>query len=92
MKKLTEQKQTLDDVSELIRNMDWEIKMLRAIAYRYYLEHGILTQSGIVNIPDNISFDIHVNDDNVFCRMWNHNELGIESNYQRIIKEINKLK
>ena len=93
MKKLAEQKQTLDDVSELIRNMESEINRQRYIIYRYYEMHGELVENGMLDLPDNISFGLFTtNERELKCRMLDNDKLGMESKHQRIIKGINKLK
>ena len=45
MKKLTEQKQTLDDVCHLISAMEWELKLMRAIIFRYHLMYENLSKN-----------------------------------------------
>jgi hypothetical protein len=92
MKKINEQKQILQDLEYLINKMDAEIELLRNIAYRYYLMHGNKVHNGLLSVPENISFDVSGEiDGDVQCRMIDHNNLNIESNYQKIKSELRRL-
>ena len=92
MKKINEQKQILQDIEYLIKNMDAEIDLLRNINYRYYLMHGNKVQNGLITVPENISFDISgKKESDVKCRIIDHDKINIQSNYQKIKSELRKL-
>jgi hypothetical protein len=89
MKTINEQKKLLEDIECLINNMYAEINLLRNITYRYYLMHGYKVQDGILSVPETISFgvsqDIH---GEALCKIIDHEQLNIESNFQQIKSEI----
>jgi len=91
MNKLREQRQTLQDLEELIRKMDKEIDLLRNIVLRYYLKHGRSVEDGEVIVPDFISFDVRESDGDVSCRRLDYGALALESTYQKIKKAIKEL-
>lgn len=92
MKKINEQKQILQDIEYLIKNMDAEIDLLRNINYRYYLMHGSSVQNGLVHVPENMSFDISgEREGDVKCRIIDHQKINITSNYQKIKNELRRL-
>lgn len=92
MEKLTQQRKILLDLENLIDKMESEIESLRNINYRYYIKNGEEIQDGVVVVPEYISFYIEEVDGKTLCRVIDHESLGIESNYQKIKKELNKLK
>ena len=92
MRALNEQKQLLQDLDFLLNKMEQEIELLRNINYRYYLMHGNKVQNGLLNVPENISFDVSGEiDGDVQCRMIDHSKMNLESNYQKIKSEICRL-
>ena len=92
MKKIIKSKEVLEKTERLINLMKSEIETLRNINYRYYLKYGCPIKSGFVNIEDNISFSIGINQKNrVNCNILNHDNLGLASNYQNILKKIDEL-
>lgn len=91
MKALHEQKKLLQDLELLINKMESEIELLRNINYRYYLHHGDLIKDGVVAVPENISFYITGDVDEVKCLIIDHEKINIESNYQKIKSEIRRL-
>lgn len=96
MKALNEQKKLLDDLGRLIDRMSSEIELLRSIVNRYNLKYGKEIQPGYLKIHENISFDIYgtiddKNDELAYCKVTDHEKIGIESNYQGIRKEIERL-
>ena len=92
MKALNEQKKLLQDIDYLVKKMEAEIELLRNINYRYYLMYGNKVKSGIITVPENISFDISGEIDvDVQCRIINHEKINLESNYQKIKREIRRM-
>lgn len=92
MRALNEQKQLLEDLDYLVNKMETEIELLRNINYRYYLRYGNSIQNGVINVPENISFDISVEiDGDAQCRMIEHEKINLESNYQKIKHEIRRI-
>ena len=91
MDKLRHQRQVLSDVERLILTMENEITLLRNIVYRYYLMHGNQLQEGSVCPPEDVSFYISSNEKGVKCEVIKHKGLGVESEYQKIKKEISGL-
>jgi len=91
MKALHEQKKLLQDLELLINKMESEIELLRNINYRYYLLNGGLIKSGVVDVPESISFQIAGDVDEVKCLIIDHEKINIESNYQKIKSEIRRL-
>jgi len=93
MRAINEQKQLLQDLDCLLNKMEQEIDILRNINYRYYLMHGNRVQNGLITVPENISFYIREDKEgDVECRIIDHDVIHIESNYQKIKREILKLK
>jgi hypothetical protein len=92
MKAISEQKQILDDIDLLINKMESQIEMLRNINYRYYLMYGEKIQCGVVEVPDNIDFAIPIDQSfDALCRLTDYNKIGMENDYQKIKKEIQRL-
>lgn len=91
MKAIQKQKQTLDQLELLIDSMYYEIKILRNIAYRYYLKHGESIAIGEVDIPDHLSPSLSGDVDNVICKMADHKKLGVISRYVAIQQGIDDL-
>jgi hypothetical protein len=92
MKKIKEQKQTLQDIEELIPAMQHEIDELRNIVYRYMLLHGNEIKGGIVVVPDNLYYSIAIGNVNGACIAINTHEIKMESDYQKLKRQIDKLK
>jgi hypothetical protein len=92
MRTINEQKQILQDLEHLINKMDEELELLRNINYRYYLMYGNKVQNGLISVPENISFDVSGEiEGDVQCRMIDHFKLNLESNYQKIKSELQRL-
>lgn len=91
MKKLLEQKQTLDDVSELIRLMESEINGLRHIVYCYNLSYGEEIKIKFFDNHENISYQMILNENGPKCHEIDSNITKIKNNYQIIKELINKL-
>lgn len=99
MKFFNQQRQDSTKVEELILKMQSEIEQLRMINYRYCLKHGNSIKGGFVSLPSNYSFRITVSDDKkdedgnnlAFCSVIEYDKLGMESDYQKILKGINDL-
>jgi hypothetical protein len=92
MKKLREQQMFIQNLEILLTKMESEIELLRSIAHRYYIMHGHKIQAGLVFTPENISFGITVDGYDVSCQLLDHDELGIESDYQKIKNQLNQIK
>jgi len=91
MKKLAKQKQTLDDVAGLIKDLKSELDLMRNLVWRYYLKHGTEIQGGEVLTPPNYSFSLFKKDSKVSCKVFNHEGFEFTSNYLKIQEQIQKL-
>jgi hypothetical protein len=95
MKKIQEQIETLSNLENLIKSMEYEIEFLRNINYRYYLMHGIEIQGGIIEVPDNLEFGIKTENKGVQviakCEVIDCEKLNIESKHQKIKSFLKKL-
>lgn len=91
MKKLREQVQTLQDIEVLLAKMEMEIDTLRNIVYRYHLQHGSTIKNGTVKIPDNISFHLLIENNDVFCKPSDSKTIGMTNRYEDIKKRLKLL-
>lgn len=88
MKKLNEIKETVDSVIPLIDKMRNEITTLRAIVYRYHLMHEGRLQNKNINLPDNFSFALEGDINEIHCRLVDSKMSRQKSNYEEILQEI----
>jgi hypothetical protein len=91
MKTVTEAKNTLDTMSEIIRFQSYEIDSLRNIVVRYNLMHGIEIKGGDLVVNNSVDFIISTKEDKAFCTLLDSNILSIKSRYQRIQEMIRTL-
>jgi hypothetical protein len=91
MKKVTEARNTLDTMSEIIRFQSYEIDSLRNIVVRYNLMHGTEIKGGDLIINNSVDFIISKKEDKAFCTLLDNNILSVKSQYQRIQEMIKTL-
>lgn len=79
-------------MEHLIEKMEHELRINRNIIERYYLNHGNIVKGEKIELLDDISFGLKPTPENVIVTRTNYNGLGIESDYQKIVKEIKYLR
>lgn len=87
MSKLIIMANTLRETERLISEMKREIDELRSIVERYNSKHGNEIQGGAMILPDNIGFETSA----TTCRRVDYDIIGIESRYQRILRQLDEL-
>jgi hypothetical protein len=91
MKTVTEARNTLDTMSEIIRFQGYEIDSLRNIVVRYNLMHGTEIKGGDLAVNNSVDFIISIKKDKAFCILLDSNILRNKSQYQRIQEMIKTL-
>ena len=98
MSKLIIMANTLREMDSLITSMRYEIDTLRFIVARYNKMHGNSIDGSSMTLSPNINF--HVKHERISdqhdgivstCVMVDHDKLGFESRYQRILKQLDEL-
>ena len=93
MKKVTQAKNTIETLSELVELQNIEIDYLRYIVHRYETKHGSEIARNIEPLPEHISFTIPISAkyEKLICKRIDYKAIGLESNFMRIQKIINSL-
>jgi ABC-type transporter Mla subunit MlaD len=91
MKKVTQALNTLQTLSELVKMQHNEINRLRYIVARYNAKHGEEILGGSMIFNDSQDFQLDSNTDRFLCKIVDHKELGIDSDFMSIQKIINSL-
>jgi len=86
MKKIKEQKELLEIVSDIIEQQSHEIEVLRNIVKRYHLKYGEEVESGFIKIEDNEDILITEMAKVIIC---DSDKLSYTSNFQGI-KELKR--
>jgi hypothetical protein len=94
MKKVTEARNTIDTMSEIIRFQSYEIDFLRNLVARYYDEYDPYLHDKKIDIKENETFTLVVSEKKIKyikCVKVNNEALGVKSRYQRIQEMIKTL-
>ena len=81
----------LEDLQLLIRNMKYEIDILRNIIYRYHLKYGNEVKSGVIIVPENMYFLLDYRNEKGYCDKKTKIKKRTKSNYYIISEMLKKL-
>jgi len=92
MKKLREQRQTLQDAESLIHLLKDELDLHRNLLYRMHLKHGNELQDGEVIVPDNLSFHFDTAFKEAELYILDSKDIKpLKTTYERILEKIKDL-
>jgi hypothetical protein len=91
MSKVTEARNTIDTMSEIIRFQSYEIEHLRNLVARYHDEYGLYLNDKEIGLNENEYFKLITTENRLKCVKVDSEKLGIKSSYQWIQEMIKTL-
>lgn len=92
MKKITEAKQTVQVMEDLIDMQHREIRFLLNIVARYHKKHGGRLPSEDFYVKPGIYPSLSTNGETLTVDMLNYDILGMQSDYSKILTKLEQLK